>query len=153
MKRFLHRKSNKLRGFVFETDTPTSKNPENSLPSVFETSNPAQRDEQPIKAICPEHNDVMVAPSNMIVLAYSTTQDCQYRYACPEGDHYVIKPALPRIVDLLISAGVTVVTINTDVSEDLRNHTRIIEELGPMTTNETLNIFNDIQGIDINFDQ
>src|SRR3990167_3383734 len=116
MKRFLHRKSNKLRGFVFETDTPTSKNPENSLPSVFETSNPAPRDGQPIRATCPEHNDVKVALSNMTVLFHSSTKDYLYRYACPEGDHYVIKPTSQRIADLLISAGVYVITYNTDVS-------------------------------------
>lgn len=63
-----------------------------------------------IRASCPECGDVELTSRDVRVLVCTSTEDGSYAFRCPVCRLAVSKPAEPRIVDLLVSAGVGVTT-------------------------------------------
>src|SRR4051794_12047293 len=59
-----------------------------------------------IRASCPTCGDVELTSTDVTVLVCSTTNVSSYAFKCPACEVAVTKPAEPRVVDLLVSAGV-----------------------------------------------
>jgi hypothetical protein len=63
-----------------------------------------------IRASCPSCGDVELTSRDVRVMVCTSTDEGSYAFRCPACLMAVSKPAEPRIVDLLVSAGVGLTT-------------------------------------------
>lgn len=63
-----------------------------------------------IRASCPGCGDVELTSKDVRVMVCTTNDEGSYTFRCPSCLLAVSKPAEPRIVDLLVSAGVGLTT-------------------------------------------
>ena len=60
-----------------------------------------------IRASCPTCGDVELTTRDVRVLLCSTTYESSYAFQCPVCRVAVAKPAEPRVVDVLLSSGIS----------------------------------------------
>lgn len=70
-----------------------------------------------VRASCPSCGDVELTTREVKVQVCTATEEGTYSFVCPSCRLIVNKPAETRVVDLLVSAGVTVV--NWDLPAEL----------------------------------
>ncbi|MBM4363055.1 MAG: hypothetical protein FJ104_10270 [Deltaproteobacteria bacterium] len=59
-----------------------------------------------IKATCPRCGDVKLRSRDLVVRVCAETDEGTYSFACPRCREPVVREATPRILSLLVSAGV-----------------------------------------------
>jgi hypothetical protein len=65
-----------------------------------------------IRASCPDCGDVELVTRDVKVLLCTSTSQSTYAFQCPGCRLAVVKPAEPRVVDVLVSAGVPLTVWN-----------------------------------------
>jgi predicted RNA-binding Zn-ribbon protein involved in translation (DUF1610 family) len=75
-----------------------------------------------VRASCPSCGDVELTTREVQVQVCSATDEGSYSFLCPSCRLIVNKPAEARVVDLLVSAGVRMITwdLPAELSEDKR---------------------------------
>lgn len=63
-----------------------------------------------IKTTCPNCGDVELGVEDLTAMVCSTTQSASYAFRCPSCGAAVSKPTGRRVVDVLVSSGVTLRT-------------------------------------------
>lgn len=71
-----------------------------------------------IRASCPDCGDVELTTRDIKVLLCSSTYESTYAFQCPVCRVSVVKPAEPRVVDVLLASGVPLTVWNLPAELD-----------------------------------